>query len=319
MEEYEIYMYIRLFFTFIGIIFYLLACVLFELYFKAPNLIKTDIFTYIFFHTFKNFLGMILPKYPSEIFTYCLGIIEFFLILSHLNKCFTSKNISESTNLYELKHRYLILIIYAICSFPFEVFFKLIDQYIFSLYILNLILSIIFFRYINIRMNLILDYLKGKRVMNSSIPDIYLPYVKANFYFVNFNKINNIFNLILILVIIYHVLIILNLFFDRKILNIYLIFLYQEIIYIIIIIANLMYFYCLNRDLLIGNKMPKEETTALNKFRVIDVDIQHEEDENILDKKNQQQFKDKNNKGKGEEQYNSENKKLNEESEKLKE
>ena len=49
-----------------------------------------------------------------------------------------------------------------------------------------------------------------------------------------------------------------------------------------------MYFYCLNKDLLSDSKIlkePKDETAALNKFRVIDVEIQHEEDENILDKK----------------------------------
>ena len=51
-DEYAIYIYINFFFTMIGMISYLTACLLFELYYKAPNLIKNEIFTYILFHTF---------------------------------------------------------------------------------------------------------------------------------------------------------------------------------------------------------------------------------------------------------------------------
>ena len=312
-DEYAIYMYIRFFFTVVGIITFLLSCLLFHLYFKAPNLIKSDIFIYIFFHTIKNFVEIILPQSSNDIFIYCFGVIEFFLILSHLNKCFTSKKISENTNLYELKYRYFILATFALSTFPYEIYFKLIDQYIFSLYILNLILSIIFFRYINIRMNLILEYLKDKKVTNSSIPELYLPYVKANYYYTNFNKINKIFCITLTLVIIYYILNILNLFFDLKIIHKYLMFLSQEFIYISILVSNLMFFYCLNKDSFKDNKTAKEESAAWNKFRVIDVDIQHEEDENILYKNNQTE-----NKNNEEEKIQSENKKENDESEKLK-
>ena len=211
-----------------------------------------------------------IPQSPNAIILYCFGFIEFFLILSHLNKCFTSKNISENTNLYELNHRYIILVVFLICSFPYEQYFKLIDQYIFSLYILNLILSIIFFRYINIRMNLInirmnliLEYLKDKKVTNSSIPDLYLPYVKANYYFDNFYKINNIFCVTFALVIIYYIINILNLFFDLKYLYKYLLFFSQEFIFITIVIAGIIYFYCLNKDLLTDNKIQKKKKPLL--------------------------------------------------------
>ena len=74
-----------------------------------------------------------------------------------------------------------------------------------------------------------------------------------------------------------------------------------------------MYFYCLNKDSFKDNKTAKEEWAALNKLRVIDVDIQHEEDENILYKNNQTE-----NKNNEEEKIQSENKKENDESEKLK-
>ena len=58
----------------------------------------------------------------------------------------------------------------------------------------------------------------------------------------------------------------------------------------------------------------------MNKFRVIDVEIQHEEDDNILDKKSQKM--NKNNKIDNEEdekeKFKDGNKKISEESEKLK-
>ena len=316
-DGYSIYNYIEFFFTGVGIITYLLSCLLLEFYYKSPNFIKNEIFTYILFHTLKNLVRIILPDSTNAIFLYCFGIIEFFLILSHLNKCFASKNISENTNLYELTYRFFILAVFIVCSFPYENYFKLIDQYIFTLYILNLILSIIFFRYINIKMNLILDYLKDKKVTNTSIPDLYLPYVKANYYFNNFNKINNIFCVTFSLVIIYYVINIINLFFDLKILYKYLVFLTQEFIFISVAIACLIYFYCLNKDSFNNNKVPKEkeEAAALNKFRVIDVDIQHEDDDNNQKVNNKNKIENEEDE---KEKFKKRNKKNNEEIEKFK-
>jgi len=315
--ESSIYTYIQYFFIGVGIITYLSSCLILEFYFKSPNFIKNEIFTYIFFHTLKNLVGIILPQPTNAIFLYCIGIVEFFLILSHLNKCFTSKNISENTNLYELTYRFFILAVFIACSFPYENYFKLIDQYVFTLYILNLILSIIFFRYINIKMNLILDYLKDKKVTNSSIPDLYLPYIKANYYYNNFSKVNNIFCITFVLVIIYYIINILNLFFDLKIVYKYLVFFTQEFIFISVVIACLIYFYCLNKDSFNNNKVPKEkeEAAALNKFRVIDVDIQHEDDE--INQKTNNKNKIENEEDE-KEKFKNGNKKNNDENEKLK-
>ena len=316
-DESLIYTYNQYFFIGVGIITYLSSCLVLEFYFKSPNFIKNEIFTYIFFHTLKNLVAIILPQSTNAIFLYCLGIVEFFLILSHLNKCFTSKNISENTNLYELTYRFFILAVFIACSFPYENYFKLIDQYVFTLYILNLILSIIFFRYINIKMNLILDYLKDKKVTNSSIPDLYLPYIKANYYYNNFSKVNNIFCITFVLVIIYYIINILNLFFDLKIVYKYLIFFTQEFIFISVVIACLIYFYCLNKDSFNNNKVPKEkeEAAALNKFRVIDVDIQHEDDE--INQKTNNKNKIENEEDE-KEKFKNGNKKNNDENEKLK-
>ena len=75
-EEYTIYIYIKFFFTIVGIISYLASCLLFALYIKAPNLIKSEIFTYILFHTLKNFVDIILPQKSSPIFIYCLALLN---------------------------------------------------------------------------------------------------------------------------------------------------------------------------------------------------------------------------------------------------
>ncbi len=47
--EYEIYKYIKYSFAVIGIISYVITCLIFVLYLKIPNLIKNEIFTYILF------------------------------------------------------------------------------------------------------------------------------------------------------------------------------------------------------------------------------------------------------------------------------
>ena len=172
-------------------------------------------------------------------------------------------------------------------------------------------------------MGLILEYIKDKKVTNATIPDIYLPYIKANYYYTNFSKVDNIFCLAFTFVIIYYVVNILNLFFEFQMLYKYLQFFLQEIIYLCIVISFLIYFYCLNKDSFTDKKIIKEEGSNLNKFKVIDVDITHEEDEqNIIE--NQNEINNKNIKSENEGDENDKLKKgdknnnNNEESEKLK-
>ena len=65
-------------------------------------------------------------------------------------------------------------------------------------------------------MQLLLEYLREKKMATSAIPDIYLPNVKANYYYNNFYIINILFYLILGLTIVYYILKILDLFFLFK-------------------------------------------------------------------------------------------------------
>ena len=75
---------------------------------KLPNLIKNEIFIYILFHFIKSLVKIILQQLLDIILIYFFDIIELLLILSYLNQCFISKNISENTNLYEMNYRYII-------------------------------------------------------------------------------------------------------------------------------------------------------------------------------------------------------------------
>ena len=108
-----------------------------------------------------------------------------------------------------------------------------------------------------------------------------------------------------------------NLFFDLKILYKYLVFLTQEFIFISVAIACLIYFYCLNKDSFNNNKVPKEkeEAAALNKFRVIDVDIQHDDDDNNQKVNNKNKIENEEDE---KEKFKKRNKKNNEEIEKFK-
>ena len=92
-------------------------------------------------------------------------------------------------------------------------------------------------------MELLLEYLKEKKMATSAIPDIYLPTKKAKFYYNEFNIINYIFDLILGLVIVYYLLKILDLFIVWKIISIYLILIFEEAIYCSIVVNNLLFFY----------------------------------------------------------------------------
>jgi hypothetical protein len=146
-------------------------------------------------------------------------------------------------------------------------------------------------------MGLLLDYLKDKKMTNSAIPDIYLPYMRAHYYYSNFNKINSIFYLSLILAICYYSLKILNLFLeDWKLILKFLSLFIKESLYCSLIIACFIFFYVLNKNQLNKANRRKEEggeEENLAKFTVIDVDIQQDENSNLTERKRKREKKSK--------------------------
>ena len=112
-NEYPIYFYIHLFFVFLGAILYICLVVLFKIYYKISSFIKLEIFTFIILNSFKSFLEITLsPSITKEFILYVIGIIEFYLILSYLNKCFTTKKISQNNSSYEIQYFCYIIIIF---------------------------------------------------------------------------------------------------------------------------------------------------------------------------------------------------------------
>ena len=278
-NDYPTYFYIHLFFVFMGLIMYILIVFLFQMYYKSTSFIKREIFTFILINSFKSFLEITLSSsLMKEIILYIIGIIEFYLILKYINKCFTTKKLSPNGYTFKIKHFFYIIILFIACSFPYEKVFELSPKYIVSNNIINIILAIILFRNINIKMQLLLDYLKEKKMTNSTIPDIYLPYMKAHYYFTNFKIINVFFYLFLFSVISYYSVKILDLFLEWQLITKYILLFTEESIYICVIISCLIFFYSFNKNKLIkgGKRRHKEdsgEDANLSKFSVVDVDI----------------------------------------------
>ena len=245
--------------------------------------------------------------------------------MKYINKCLISKKLAQDTSSYELEYLYYILFAYIIVFFPYEETLNLSGKIIFSYNTLKIALSILLFRYISIRMQLLLEYLKEKKMTASTIPDIYLPYKKDQFYYTKFIIINYIFDLILGLVIIYYLLKILDLFIVWKIISIYLVLVFEEAIYCSLIVSNLIFFYSFNKKRLIKwrrrkKRKEKKEEANLSKYGVTDIDIQQEETKNVAEKeKNKLEIKsDREDTNTEEEDKNATNEKTNEEIESLK-
>lgn len=324
--EYPLYIYIHLFFVFVGFILYLTAIILFKVFFDKLSLIKNEIFTFIFINSFKSFLEILLsPSITKEFIIYLFGIIEFYLVIAYINKSLTTNKISENNNqIYELEYRYYIILCFVISSFPYENVVNLSGKYIFSYDTINIILSILFFRYINIKMQLLLDCLKEKKTQNSETTDIYLTYMKAEYYYTQFSIINIIFYATLFFVLIYNVIKILNLFFEWKTLSIYLILIFKEAIYCSIMAGGLIFFISLNIYNYVEPEKRNNESgddLHLSNSSVIEVEIQQEENTNNSKrkKKGKKKKEKKNNKNEDEDSEKEKgNSKISEETEKLK-
>lgn len=288
---YSTYIYIHLFFVFIGLISYLMFLFLLCIYIKDISFLKNELFSFIILNSFKSFLEIMLSSsFIKEIIIYIFEIIEFYLILSFINKSLCSKKISSN---YELEYLYYILFIYILCFFPYENTFNLKGKMVFTHNTIKISLIILLFRYIQIKMDILLDYLKEKKMIVTSRPDIYMPYKKAQYYYTNFTIINILYYIILILAVTYYVLKILILFvIERNKIIKYLILIFEESIYCTLIVSCFIFFYTLNRSKFRKRRKKKDKSKVeenLPKFTESDIDNQHDEttqlSENNKDKK----------------------------------
>ena len=320
----SLFFLVHLFLAILGFLIYIISFLLLQFYYAAPSLIRKEFFLFILFNSFESLIEVIVtPSMTKELIIYCFGIIKFLLIILYLSKCFTSRKISPYNSNFILHYKYLLVLLYSITSFPFEKCFNLSEKYIFSFNVINIILVFLLFRYINGKMGLLLDYLKDKKMTSSAIPDIYLPYMRAHYYYTNFNKINSLFYLSLILGIDYYIIKILNICLeDWKLIFKFLSLFIEESFYCSLIIACLIFFYSLNKNQLNkGNKRKEEggEEENFNKFTVIDVDIQQDENTNLSERKRKREKSNDNDDENEDEKEKNNNIKVTEESETLKE
>ena len=270
---------IHIFVSTAGFIFYLIVFILFHFCYKCPSLIKKEIFTFIFLYSIKTIVEILLYTILSQFVCYIIDIISFYLIITYINKCLVSKKLSENSISFQLDNKNYMFVIFIICSFPLVKSFKLSQKYIVVENIINIIGAVVIFRYIKTKFQLLLEYLKEKKMTNTKIPDIYLPYMKAHYYYISFNNAYFIYFSSFIIIICYFSLNIFYFLFKKTYLF-YIAVICEKCAYICLVIGCLILFYALYKKLLgIGKNDENDEEGNISNFTVIDVDIQQEEKE----------------------------------------
>ena len=140
-------------------------------------------------------------------------------------------------------------------------------------------------------MQLILELLKEKKMTNTEIPDIYLPYMKAHYYYTNFSLVNIIFYICFFSILFYYGIKISDIFLEWKNISKYILLFFEEAIYNCVKLSCLIFFYSFNKNKLVkgGKKKKKKEEyvqeSNISNFSVIDVDIQQDEKINLNERK----------------------------------
>ena len=269
---------IRFFFSSMGLIMYFVLFLLFKFYNNSPSLIKRKIFGYILFYSIKSMTEVFSPStLISHLYYYYIKIILFYLLIAFINDCFTSKKLTENYN-FEITDKNLIILLYAASSFPVVEVYNISYKYYFIEDIMNLVLIMILYSYINARFQLLLDYLKLSKLQNSSSKTTYLSYGKANYYYENFININKSFFKSLICIIIFFVLDILYILLNLKFLC-HISLLSEKIANFYLIFGCLQFFFTYNRKLFGLFQIGKPDYHDINKYSIIDIEIQQDEKE----------------------------------------
>ena len=193
-----------------------------------------------------------------------------------MNDCFCSQKLSVNSN-FELSNRNTITLIFFLISCPYEKIFELYDKFLLSKYTINILLLFLLYRYIHSKIQNLLDYLDEKKTTNSEIPDIYLPYMKAYYYYSIFISVNKVFFDTFVIMVSYYIFGIVYLIIKYHPLF-YIHFVLGKVGIISLIFCCLIMFYSLNKQRFgIGKNEEVGEMYNIGKFSVIDVDIQQDE------------------------------------------
>ena len=271
----ESYLYIQLFFIFVGIVLYVIAIVFFLAIYQKVSLIKQEIFSFIIINVIKSFLDISLSSsIKKELIKYFLEIIEFCLIVIYINKCLTSQKISENSQKYDLEYKYYIVVIIIFITFPYEKVINLSGKYIFSLNMIKIILSFLFYIYINGNMELLLDYLKQKNISNRNGQELNLHNLEEYYYYKQFNIVKAIFSLTLGFTVISNAIKIFNKLFEWQILSLYLTLIFEKAKDCSLIAVGLIFFSTLHMKNLLKADKNKNQRPKVN---TEDIGIKEEE------------------------------------------
>lgn len=271
---------IQISFSLIGILFYFSIIILFFFYYNSICFIKEEIFSFILLKSVFSLIELFIENDNFRtIFIYISEIILFYLLLIHINKCFTQKKIIEDIKDLEINDKTYILLIFMLSIFPFEYYFKLQIAESCAQNVIKIILIAFLYNYINKRIKLMIERLTEQKI-KSKIDINYMPGSKENYYLKMIRTINSMYLAGIILFII---------FFSIKI---YLLFNYNEIVeyfgnfadytgLAFIILAELLFFFCSNKLELEKGIRKDKINNNIRKFVVIKIFNQDDLDENI--------------------------------------
>ena len=271
---------IQLSFSLIGILFYFSIIILFLFYYNCIILIKEEIFSFIFITSVLSLIEIFIDNETfRSLFIYITQIIAFSLLLAYLNKCLTQKIIVEDIKDLEINDKIYILLIFMLCSFPFQSFLDLqiFERYV--QYILKMVLAALLYYLIYKRMKLIIERLNEQK-LESKKENNYLMGSKENYYVKMIKTINMMYLIGFILLI---------LFMGIKI---YMLHIYTEYIeyfgktvyycgFSSIILAELLLFFCINKLELENGIRKGKINSSIKKFVIVKIFNQDDNDENI--------------------------------------
>ena len=271
---------IQLSFSLIGILFYFSIIILFLFYYNCIILIKEEIFSFIFITSVLSLIEIFIDNETfRSLFIYITQIIAFSLLLVYLNKCLTQKIIVEDIKDLEINDKIYILLIFMLCSFPFQSFLDLqiFERYV--QYILKMVLAALLYYLIYKRMKLIIERLNEQK-LESKKENNYLMGSKENYYVKMIKTINMMYLIGFILLI---------LFMGIKI---YMLHIYTEYIeyfgktvyysgFSSIILAELLLFFCINKLELENGIRKGKINSSIKKFVIVKIFNQDDNDENI--------------------------------------
>ena len=266
-SSYPVLKIVQFIFSVLGILFYFALIFLFHFYYHCIRFIKEKIFSFILVHSLTSLLVLFIenPTY-NLFFKYFSNIIQLYLILYFFDKCLKLTNIPIDKNI-KINYKIYIILIFMICTFPFSKYLPIFEKPFFDQNPILLILCILLFEQIRGKMEIIIEIFHENDFYYYNIYKMINNYFKASFFLFLLTISAKILD---------------NFLIYKNILLFITYFLNLSAVYVMAI-GCILFFYCLNRDdLKIKKKYKKENeenNDEKNKFRVIDVEADINQDD----------------------------------------